>query len=201
MTKNTVKNKLKYLACFIVVSFLSLLFCPNSCFAALGQQGLSDSQREMFNSNKIWAYNPGECLGRVDATSCFRVDTNTSAMDSWYAEGCIDNGQCTSGIYAAGTGVAFTNSSSPNHFLMSDTKVDPDLGGLQYIYAENYDIEFDAYNGWIATFTPNGGNSQTKYYWIVLPDKAYTTAFGETYVATFENSTEPIYFKLQLGDI
>ena len=194
MTKNTVKNKLKYLACFIVVSFLSLLFCPNSCFAALGQQGLSDSQREMFNSNKIWAYNPGECLGRADATSCFRVDTNTSAMDSWYAEGCIDNGQCTSGIYAAGTGVAFTNSSSPNHFLMSDTKVDPDLGGLQYIYAENYDIEFDAYNGWIATFTPNGGNSQTKYYWIVLPDKAYTTAFGETYVATFENSTEPIYF-------
>ena len=196
MLKHITKTKLRYFVCFVLGLFFSLLINQGSCFAALNQQGITDKQRDMFSTNGIKFYNPGECMtkGGANATSCFKVDTSTEASESWYAEGCIDNGECTSGIYAAGTGVAFTNASSPNHFLMSDTKVDPDLGGLQYIYAENYDIEFDAYEGWIATFKPNGGNSQTKYYWIVLPDKAYTTAFGETYVATFEKSSEPIYF-------
>ena len=192
MINNKSKSKLKYFACFIMGLFFCLILSQNSCFAAVGQQGLSDGQRDLFSSNRIKFYNPGECMGKnMLSASCFLVDTSTEPMDSWYAEGCINNGECTSGIYAS---VMFTSSGSPNHFLLSDTKVDPEMGDLQYIYAENYDIEFDAYQGWIAKFTPNGGNSTTKYYWIVLPDKAYTTAFGETYVATFENLSEPVYF-------
>ena len=194
MIREIVSNsKFRNLAFFVLgLFFCFLLFGQNSCSAKVSQQGLTDQQREQYAINGIRFYSPSVCMNKsILSTSCFKVDTSTSAMDSWYAEGCIDNGQCTTGTYAS---VMFTNANSPNHFLLSDTKVDEELGGMQYIYAENYDIEFDAYQGWIAKFTPNGGHSTRKYYWIVLPDKAYTTAFGETYVATFENYDEPIYF-------
>ena len=90
----------------------------------------------------------------INATSCFKIDTSVDAMDNWYAEGCLNNGECTAGVYAS---VVFTN--GYNSFLLSDTKVDEEMGGMQYIYAENYDIEFNGYENWIAKFTPNGGNS------------------------------------------
>ena len=195
MFKQSSKNKLKYFACFIFGLFFCLLLNQNVCHAAVGQQGLSPDQKQFNSMNNIQLYHRGECMtNMINATSCFKVDTSTEPNETWYAEGCIDNGGCASGIYAEKTGVVFTNSSSPNHFLLKETQFDDELGGLQYIYAENYDIEFDAYLGWVAKFTPNGGNSTRKYYWIVLPDKAYMTAFGETYVATFENYPEPIYF-------
>ena len=189
MLKAALKSKLWNFTLFILgVLFSFLLFNQYSCSAAQPQTQANDS----YAINGIRFYSPSGCKNKsINAKSCFKVDTSVEASDAWYAEGCLDNGECTSGVYAS---TLFTNSESPNHFLLSDTKVDPDFGNLQYIYAENYDIEFDAYNGWIAQFTPNGGSSTRKYYWIVLPDKAYTTAFGETYVATFENVDEPVYF-------
>jgi len=192
MTKNPPTTKLKRLVCIVFGLFLFLLLNQNTCFARISKQGLTEQQRNKYSSIGIRYYSAGECLTRsATSTSCLRINPSTSAKDFWYAEGCINNGQCESGKYAS---VAFTSSESPNHFLLADTKVDENLGGLQYIYAENYDIEFDAYKGWIAKFTPNNNNSTRKYYWIVLPNEAYATGFGETYVATFENYSEPVYF-------
>lgn len=71
------------------------------------------------------------------------------------------------------------------------TKIDEDFGYLPYIYADNYDI---TYNPWPPKMTPNGGNSTRKYYWIVLPDKAFATHMGDKYVAYFEKREEPVYF-------
>ena len=145
----------------------------------------------VFPPNNITGWNPLECVAKGGATSdsCFKIDSSVDAQSFWYAEGCLDNGTCTSGIYAS---TAFTN--GHNDFLLGDTETDDAFGGMQYIYAENYDIEFGGYDGWIAKFTPNGGNSTQKYYWIVLPDQAYSNGFGETFVATFENLDEPVYF-------
>ncbi len=175
------------------IIFCALLFCQSSCSASVSKQGMTGDYLEMFSANNIMFYDPSGCMRKndINAGSCFKIDNDTDAIDRWYAEGCLDNGGCASGIYAS---TLFTDSSSPNHFLLSDTMIDEDFGGMEYIYAENYDIEFDAYEGWIAKFTPNGGTSDRKYYWIVLPDKAYTHGFGETYVATFENLSEPVYF-------
>lgn len=172
------------------------LFCcllsQQTCSAVITQNGLDDRTLDRFSANNIMFYDPSACVNRsMTAGSCFRVDTTVTASEQWYAEGCLNNGGCTTGIYAS---TMFTNSDSPNHFLLSDTKIDENMGGMQYIYAENYDIEFDAYQGWIAKFTPNNKGSTQKYYWIVLPAEAYATGFGETYVATFENVSEPIYF-------
>lgn len=190
MIQITTKFKLRHFAVFVFGLFACLLFCQNSCFAKVEPQGITEQQLDMFAANNIMFYNPGECMRKtINATSCFKIDTSVDAMDNWYAEGCLNNGECTAGVYAS---VVFTN--GYNSFLLSDTKVDEEMGGMQYIYAENYDVEFNGYENWIAKFTPNGGNSTQKYYWIVLPDQAYTTAFGETYVATFENYDEPVYF-------
>ena len=180
---------LRFTLCIITFIF-GFLFFGHSCFAANNNQKIPDSELNMFSQNDIMFYNPFECISRGGSNSCFKIKNSTEAQDFWYAEGCLDNGTCTSGVYAS---TAYT-SHGRNEFLLSDTETDEDFGGMQYIYAENYDIEYGGYEGWIAKFTKNGGNSTKKYYWIVLPDQAYSTGFGETYVATFENLSEPVYF-------
>lgn len=157
---------------------------------------LTEKQQTIFSQNDILFYNPGECVprsgsgGNVSVEGCFKVNDGTSASDFWYAEGCIDNGTCTTGTYTRNYKFA-----KMNPLIYTDTETDEDFGGMQYIYAENYDIEFDGYDGWITKLTKKSdANSNRKYYWVVLPDQAYTTRPGETYVATFENLSEPVYF-------
>ena len=180
---------LRFTLCIITFIF-GFLFFSHSCFAANNNQKIPDSELNMFSQNDIMFYNPFECISRGGSNSCFKINNSTGAQDFWYAEGCLNNGTCTSGVYAP---TAYT-SHGRNEFLLSDTETDEEFGGMQYIYAENYDIEYGGYDGWIAKFTKNGSNSTKKYYWIVLPDQAYSTGFGETYVATFENLSEPVYF-------
>ena len=62
---------------------------------------------------------------------------------------------------------------------------------MPYIYAENYDINYNVYP---VKLTPNGKSSNRKYYWIVLPNEAYTVHMGDKYVAYFEKRKEPVYF-------
>lgn len=164
---------------------------------------LTENQQTIFSQNDILFYDPGECVprsgggGNVNVEGCFKVDDGTSASDLWYAEGCLNTGACDNGriqYYAQNkppktdSGLRITKN---NPWIYADTQVDEELGGLQYIYAENYDIE---YAGSETKMTPNGGNSTRKYYWIVLPNEAYANSVGDTYVATFENVSEPVYF-------
>lgn len=190
MTKIMQKSKLRYIAFFVLsLAFCSLLSNQSSCFAAVSKQGLNDSQLDKWSANNIMFYDPGDCMQKgPSSNSCFKMDNGTSETEFWYPEGCLNNGTCTSGIYAEGTSLVMT---SNNPFLLSDTKTDDDFGGLQYIYAENYDYD---YSGNYTKMTPNGGNSTRKYYWIVLPNKAYSNGLGDTYIATFEKLDEPIYF-------
>ncbi|MBQ3297121.1 hypothetical protein IJH01_03315 [Candidatus Saccharibacteria bacterium] len=146
---------------------------------------LKEPYSSVFPQNNLTGWNPLECVAKgTTSGSCFKIDSSIDAQDFWYAEGCLS--KCKSSSYA------HTAYDSENPFLRNDTESDEGLGGMLYIYADNYDIDYDA--GWIAKFSPNGGNSTQKYYWVVLPSEAYSTGFGETYVATFENLSEPIYF-------
>ena len=149
-----------------------------------------DEWYDMTGRNSILFYEP--CSGEnggdnrdINTESCFKIDNSVSAADFWYPEGCLDNGTCTAGIYTTKTKM---NANNP--FLLTDTITDDDLGGMQYIYAENYNYNYN-FNSTI--MTPNGGSSTRKYYWIVLPDMAYSNGLGDMYVATFENLSEPIY--------
>lgn len=188
MTKQN--SKLKYAALFIFCLCLgSLFFNQDSCFAAVQKKGLSAQQLDKWSASNIMFYDPGDCMEKSPTSnSCFKIDSSTSETDFWYAEGCLNNGTCTSGIYAENMSLVMT---SNNPFLYTDTKTDDEFGGMQYIYAENYDYD---YSGAYTKMTPNGGSSTRKYYWIVLPDKAYSNGLGDTYVATFEKLSEPVYF-------
>lgn len=160
---------------------------PLSDFGALSTTKLSDEYVGPFSQNNINYWNPNECVnteGVKVGDSCFKIDSSVSAQDFWYAEGCLS--KCKSSSYA------HTAYDSKNPFLRNDTESDESLGGMLYIYADNYDINYD--DGWIPKFTSNGGSSTQKYYWVVLPSEAYSNGFGETYVATFENMDDPIYF-------
>lgn len=160
---------------------------------------LTGKEQSKFAQNNILFYND-ECVpsgnsalnsgGGINiAGDGFKIDGNTDPHDLWYAEGCLNNGECTVPV-AYGDGGVYL---STNPFLFSATKVDMDFGGLQYIYAENYDIEYE--NTWPPKFTEKTGpKSNRKYYWIVLPADAYTNGLGETYVAKFEKISEPVYF-------
>ncbi|MBQ1298362.1 hypothetical protein IIY24_00785, partial [Candidatus Saccharibacteria bacterium] len=161
---------------------------------------MSNTLLNNFSQNNILFYDPSDCVSgsnrNLSSNSCFKIDNNTSAQDSWYAEGCLNTGECSGGLYFASgkspksdNGLVVTRN---NAWIYEDTKVDEEWGGMQYIYAENYDVV--EYAGAHTKMTPNGGSSTRKYYWIVLPDQAYSNGFGETYVATFENFSEPIYF-------
>lgn len=191
MQKRIPKLIVRYCVFALVAFSFFSTFTPASATSS-DLLALSEKQLDIWSQNNISFYDPFECrtTGKgASSNSCFKIDDNAEASDLWYGEGCLDNGTCTKGVYAS---TKFTN--KYNEFLLSDTETDESFGGMQYIYAENYDIEFGGYEGWIAKFTPNGGNSSQKYYWIVLPAQAYSTGFGETYVATFENLDEPIYF-------
>lgn len=151
-----------------------------------------------FPQNNIIGWNPceGGIRSNVTAEGCFKVNSSVDAQSFWYGEGCLNTGVCSEGAkyYAHGKPPESDNGlrvTSNNPFLYNDTKTDDDFGGMQYIYAENYDYE---YSGSETKMTPNGGNSTQKYYWIVLPDQAYSNGFGDTYIATFENLSEPVYF-------
>ncbi len=145
---------------------------------------LEEPYTGIFPPNNITGWNPNECTnkGGANSDSCFKIDSSVDTQSFWYPEGCL--AKCKRGSYA------HTAYDSENPFLRDDTESDEEYGGMQYIYAENYDID---YNIGYGKFTPNGGNSTQKYYWIVLPDQAYSNGLGETYVASFENVDEPIY--------
>lgn len=165
---------------------------------------LTGPQSEVFPQNNLTFWNPYECDpkgggsgSRIRSDSCFKINSSVGAQDFWYGEGCLNTGDCTS------TDVQYYAQTSPpksdggltatmnNPWIYDDTKVDDDFGGLQYIYAENYDYE---YGGSETKLTPNGGSSTRKYYWVALPAEAYAKGLGDTYVATFENLSEPVYF-------
>ncbi|MDO5451471.1 MAG: hypothetical protein Q4F56_00055 [Candidatus Saccharibacteria bacterium] len=141
---------------------------------------LSSQYIDVFSQNNINGWNPSECIPKEGggtnpisgAGTCFKIDSSVGAQDFWYAEGCLNNGTCTSGIYAEGMSLLMTDN---NPFLYSVTKTDDSFGGMQYIYADNYDINHD---GAYSKLTENGGNSTRKYYWIVLPDTAYMVTSG-----------------------
>lgn len=179
----------------VAFAFLFGLLAGNSCFAINDRYSLPEQQLLEFAQNDIMFYNPFECVRQdktnISANHCFKVDDNVSAQDFWYAEGCLDNGTCSAGLYAGGKNGDSLIMTNNNPFLYNDTKTDDDFGGMQYIYAENYDFEYD---GASTKLKKNGKNSTRKYYWIVLPDQAYTNGLGDTYVATFGNLDEPIYF-------
>ena len=153
--------------------------------STLSSSSFTDEAYNTLSQNIVDLFNPFECLdkGGVKSDSCFKIDSSVDTQAFWYPEGCLSD--CTSGTYAHN---AYDDA---NPFLRGDTQTDGDLGNMQYIYAENYDIDLEA---WPTKYTPNGGNSTKKYYWIVLPSEAYSNGNGETYVATFENLSEPIYF-------
>lgn len=192
MIKKTSTSMLRHFVMFaLCLVFCLVIFGGDSCFAEVKAQGLTDAQLDRFAANQIYFYDPGECVNKVSnnigTEGCFKVDTNTSATDFWYWENSIQN-------YPK---IAYTNTSEKdNDTLISETMTDDEFGGLQYIYAENYDIDYteNTIDGWVPRFTKNGGDSTRKYYWIVLISGVYSTGFGETYVATFENLDEPIYF-------
>ena len=183
-------TKLKYSISFALsLAFCFALFNQSSCFAAVKKQGLSDQLLDRFSANDIMFYDPSDCMQKgPTSNSCFKIDSSTSETDFWYPEGCLDNGDCTSGIYAQNLPLHMT---SNNPFLLKDTMTDEEMGGMQYIYAENYDYDYDSSE---TKMTKNGGNSTRKYYWIVLPNEAYSNGLGDKYVATFEKLDEPIYF-------
>lgn len=159
-----------------------------------------------FSQNNILFYDPSDCIdpnnGIINVDSSFRIDDSIDAKSFWYAEGCIDNGTCVGHKYYGGIKdmdgvmrIPMVVAAANPGLLERETETDYDFGGMQYIYAENYDIQFNAYKGWMTVFTKKpGANSTRKYYWIVLPDKAYMTVAGDTYVATFENLSEPVFF-------
>lgn len=151
----------------------------------------------VFPQNNLTGWNPLECSVKgATSDSCFKIDSSVGTQDFWYAEGCLNTGDCTGGKYfASGKPAGSDNGlvvTKNNPWVYKDTKTDDEWGGMQYIYAENYDVE--SYEGAYTKMTPNGGSSTQKYYWIVLPDSAYSNGFGETYVATFENFDDPVYF-------
>lgn len=188
------------LVSLIILTFLFNLTIGHTCLAAK-EKGLSEQYLSEFAQNDILFYNPGECISKgtvkVNTESCFKIDDSTNATDYWYGEGCLNTGACKSDsvkYYAQGQKAKSDNGlvmTKNNEWIYEDTKVDDDFGGMQYIYAENYDYKYDG-SGTI--LTPNKGNSKTKYYWIVLPDQAYTNGFGDLYVATFEKLDDPVYF-------
>ena len=188
---------------FIVFGFMMLgLFSGAATANAktlsdFGATSLPGEYSDDFSQNNITNWDPceGGVKNNLTLEGCFKIDSSVSASDFWYGEGCLNTGDCTTGkYYASGQppkadgGLVVTRN---NTWIYYDTKVDDDFGGMQYIFAENYDYE---YSGSETKMTPNGGNSTRKYYWIVLPDKAYSNGFGDTYVATFEKLSEPVYF-------
>lgn len=185
-----------YVICFLVFILSWFFLFSNSCSAS-NKRELTEQELNMFSQNDIMFYDPSECIRRGGAIGgyCFKIDSNTIPKTAWYGEGCLNTGDCTDGKYfAAGRSPKTDNglvATENNPWIYNDTKVDEDFAGMQYIYAENYDYE---YNGSDTKMTPNGGNSTQKYYWIVLPQEAYTGGFGDTYVATFEKISEPVYF-------
>ena len=159
---------------------------------------LKEPHASIFPQNNLYAWNPYECSDKngIRSDSCFAIDDSVGAHEFWYAEGCLNTGDCSGGLYyAAGCGPKSDNGlvvTGNNSWIYNDTQVDDEWGGMQYIYAENYDVS--EYQGAYTIMTPNGGSSTHKYYWIVLPDQAYSNGFGDTYIATFENFSGPVYF-------
>ena len=198
MSKN--KSILK-LATLAAPFLLASLLLRQSCFAGSGHMEIPEATMDMYAQNNIFGYDASECTPKgsltIDSKSCFKVDEDTKAVDFWYGEGCLNTGACKSDsvkYYAQGESEKSDNGlvmTKNNSWIYEDTKVDDDFGGMQYIYAKNYDYKYDGSN---TVLTPNEGNSKTKYYWIVLPDQAYTNGFGDTYVATFEKLDNPVYF-------
>lgn len=184
---------------FIAISILTLVGSvhPTGFQFSYQAHAITAKEQNLYAQNNILFYND-ECVPAGNATlnsggginiadGGFKIDGSVDAKDFWYAEGCLNNGECTGHVYADGD--TYINA---NPFLYNVTKVDHDFGDLQYIYAENYDINYDV---WPPKFTEKTGpKSDRKYYWIVLPAYAYTNGLGETYVAKFENLSEPVYF-------
>ncbi len=192
MRHTTPKPFIRPLIICIFASLSCLFFFNYSCFAkdfsssaAQKMRGMTQQMLDSFSQNYIEIHDPTECIstGGVGSDTCFKVDRDIDVYDAWYPEGCLTD--CLSGRYAN------TAYDTANPFLRSDTQTDEEFGGLQYIYAENYDIEYEP---WPVKYTPNGKNSMRKYYWVALPGESYTNGAGETYVATFENLSEPVYF-------
>ena len=192
MRRTTPKPFIQPLIICIFASLSCLFLLNYPCFAkdfsssaAQKMRGMTQQMLDSFSQNYIEIHDPTECIstGGVGSDTCFKVDSNIDVYSSWYPEGCLSD--CISGSYAHN---AYDDA---NPFLRGDTQTDADFGDMQYIYAENYDIDYET---WPTKYTPNGGNSTQKYYWIVLPTEAYSNGAGETYVATFENLSEPVYF-------
>ncbi len=199
MSKTILPHKLTLT---FILTFLLSLTIGQACFAAKSN-GLPEQYLSEFSQNDILFYDP--CAGdgsngsklNIGTKGCFKVNDGVDAKGFWYGEGCLNTGDCKSDnvkYYAQGSdpksdhGLVMTKN---NDWIYEDTKVDNDFGGMQYIYAENYDFKYD---GSSTKLTPNGKSSTKKYYWIVLPDQAYTNGFGDTYVATFEKLEDPVYF-------
>ncbi len=199
MSKTILPHKLTLT---FILTFLLSLTIGQACFAAKSN-GLPEQYLSEFSQNDILFYNPCDGSGsngsklNIGTKGCFKIDDSTDATDYWYGEGCLNTGACKSDsvkYYAQGQKAKSDNGlvmTKNNEWIYEDTKVDDDFGGMQYIYAENYDYKYDG-SGTI--LTPNKGDSKTKYYWIVLPDQAYTNGFGDLYVATFEKLDDPVYF-------
>ena len=108
----------------------------------------------------------------------FKIDPETPAERFWFFEQ----------KWSSQTDATTTTKQKA---VIDGTQIDKDFGSIPYIYADNYDIQ---YTPWPPKFTPNGGNSKRKYYWITLPDKAFVKNMGDKYIAFFEKRKEPVYF-------
>lgn len=128
-------KKISKLIVFAVCALIpSCLIFDNFCFAANNKSGLTDLQLNEFSQNDILFYDPSECLSRgVNAESCFKINNNVGVQDFWYAEGCLNTGDCTGGLYfASGQSPGSDNGlvvTGNNPWIYNDTKVDDDWGG------------------------------------------------------------------------
>lgn len=184
-------SKIKYFILPILSFIFSCFLCYDShainSFDTFATLTMNETTEEMFAQNNILFYDP--CVrssGSMDGS--FKVDPT---VNPWYAEGDVIR------TYLGGiTNTDLINWTDPskapsgNQEIYKSTQDDDSMGGMQYVYAGQYDI---TWNGSSPTFVKNGSNDITKYYWVVLPDGLYGNAVGELFLATFENIQEPVH--------
>ncbi len=165
---------------------------------------IDDETLKFYAKNNILYYDP---TGSSSSSGCFPSNGDSYRVnpseDPWYAEGDYNRSGSASGNYycgnpghrtwascGCGCGHSFFNDTRNNVEAFRSIQADPDFFGMEYIYAENYDIDVSN-----RKLTRNSNNSNVKYYLLALPEGLFGANF-ETFEITFEKVSEPKRFIL-----